>query len=287
MADNYFEEIPNSSGRVWCTACSSQNDGRRPTELDKNSISTHRGTKKHKAALQAINESHTGAAPLQLAESIESTVPGILSLASRYVDLESEEDVMTPARPDLFENITVHGGEYYGDTGNQILFSAGEIPKHENVHEKLWREIDALEFGHMAFATEDSTIPDIIASMQTLGLDETDDEEGLNEMPSSASTIEDARWAPHGSKTMFMLDLLDNLPRLRLSDDHIKAIIWAMRECGTPGVPSFYALRKKQAALTKEVGIKTQQHTSPLGNQFYLNHPVDLIALVSKLFNLK
>ena len=52
---------------------------------------------------------------------------------------------------------------------------------------------------------------------------------------------------------LFFLDLLDNMPRLRLSDDHMKAIIWVMRECGTPDVPSFYALRKKQVSLISQV----------------------------------
>jgi hypothetical protein len=79
---------------------------------------------------------------------------------------------------------------------------------------------------------------------------------------------------------MFMLDLLDNLPRLRLSDDHLKAILWVMRECKTPNVPSFSALRKKQASMTQEVGIKPQHHTSSLGNHFYMNHPAKLLGLV-------
>jgi hypothetical protein len=79
---------------------------------------------------------------------------------------------------------------------------------------------------------------------------------------------------------MFMLDLLDNLPRLRLSDDHLKSIIWVMRECKTPDVPSFSALRKKQEFLTREIGIKSEQHTSSLGNHFYMNHPSKLLALV-------
>jgi hypothetical protein len=80
---------------------------------------------------------------------------------------------------------------------------------------------------------------------------------------------------------MFMLDLLDNLPRLRLSDDHLKTILWVMRECGTPSVPSFSALRKMQARLTREVNIKTEPHTSSLGNHFFMNHPSQLFALVS------
>jgi hypothetical protein len=80
---------------------------------------------------------------------------------------------------------------------------------------------------------------------------------------------------------MFMLDLLDNLPRLRLSDDQLKTIIWIMRECKTPDVPSFTALRKKQAQLTREVKLQTLRHTSAMGNEFYMNHPAELLALVS------
>jgi hypothetical protein len=82
-----------------------------------------------------------------------------------------------------------------------------------------------------------------------------------------------------------MLDLLDNLPCLRLSDDHLKAIILVMKECGTPNVPSFYALRKLQKKLTEDVGLKPRHHTSSLNNQFYMNHPNDLICLFS-LFSL-
>ncbi|KAJ7664821.1 hypothetical protein B0H17DRAFT_1162742 [Mycena rosella] len=52
-----------------------------------------------------------------------------------------------------------------------------------------------------------------------------------------------------------------------------------MRECGTPDVPSFYALRKMQAKLMRDVGLKPRHHTSSLDNQFYMNHPNDLIRL--------
>ncbi|TCD64244.1 hypothetical protein EIP91_004346, partial [Steccherinum ochraceum] len=86
-------------------------------------------------------------------------------------------------------------------------------------------------------------------------------------------------WAPYESKTMFMLDLLDNLPRLRLSDEHMKTIIWVMKECGTPNVPSFTALRAKQTLLTKDVSIVTGRHTSPLGNVFHANGPAETFRL--------
>lgn len=60
----------------------------------------------------------------------------------------------------------------------------------------------------------------------------------------------------------------------------MKAVIWMMKECGTKDVPSFSALRKKQKALTDDVGLKSRHHVSALGNHFYMNHPIDLIALV-------
>ncbi|KAJ7707163.1 hypothetical protein B0H16DRAFT_1824386 [Mycena metata] len=52
-----------------------------------------------------------------------------------------------------------------------------------------------------------------------------------------------------------------------------------MKESGTPDVPSFYALRKMQAKLSKDVGLKPRHHTSSLNNQFYMNHPNDLLRL--------
>ncbi|KAJ7885706.1 hypothetical protein B0H14DRAFT_2338587 [Mycena olivaceomarginata] len=52
-----------------------------------------------------------------------------------------------------------------------------------------------------------------------------------------------------------------------------------MKECRTPDVPSFYALRKLQKTLTEDVGLKPRHHTSSLNNQFYMNHPNDLIRL--------
>lgn len=79
---------------------------------------------------------------------------------------------------------------------------------------------------------------------------------------------------------MFYLDLLDNLPRLRLSDDQMKTVLWIMKKCDTPNVPSLKGLRKRQAAIGN--GILTPKlHTSVLGNQFHMNHPVDLLKLVS------
>ncbi|KAH6905084.1 hypothetical protein BKA70DRAFT_1225872 [Coprinopsis sp. MPI-PUGE-AT-0042] len=82
----------------------------------------------------------------------------------------------------------------------------------------------------------------------------------------------DRDWEPYGSKTMFMLDLLDRLPRLRISDDHMKTIIWII-------VLTFTGLRKLQERLKKDIGVVPEHHTLPQGNHFYTNHPAKLFAL--------
>ncbi|KAI0688378.1 hypothetical protein BC835DRAFT_1284746 [Cytidiella melzeri] len=52
-----------------------------------------------------------------------------------------------------------------------------------------------------------------------------------------------------------------------------------MQECGTPDVPTFALLRKKQAAMNQNLEFQPEHHTSSLGNHFFSNHPAKLIAL--------
>ena len=82
---------------------------------------------------------------------------------------------------------------------------------------------------------------------------------------------------------MLALDLIDHLPRCRISTDTLKAILACMTISGTPDVPSFSALQSTQAALDKVVGLVPQKHISSLGNVFYMNPPSALISLVCYL----
>jgi hypothetical protein len=80
-----------------------------------------------------------------------------------------------------------------------------------------------------------------------------------------------------------MLDILDHLPRMRISDALMKMFIWVLRECGAQDTPSFYALRKTQKLLRENQGIPCNEHTSVQGNIFYVNDPRAIIAQVSAL----
>ncbi len=81
---------------------------------------------------------------------------------------------------------------------------------------------------------------------------------------------------------MFLLDTLDNLPRLRIPNSLMNAFLWVLREGGARDVPSLYHFRQVQTALRKSSGVPTIQNKSPKGNVYSMNDPRILVAMVSK-----
>ncbi|KAJ7644882.1 hypothetical protein FB45DRAFT_735642 [Roridomyces roridus] len=96
-----------------------------------------------------------------------------------------------------------------------------------------------------------------------------------NKTVSTASPIEHV--LSYGFQSCY-LDILDNLPRLRLSSSQLKMVLWIMKECGARDVPSFNEFRSMQTHIRKLVGVRSDLHKSDLGNNFYVNDIRDLIA---------
>ncbi|TFY66993.1 hypothetical protein EVJ58_g1912 [Rhodofomes roseus] len=225
---------------------------------------------------------------LSLAEVFDG--PSALPPAFAEAVDSAEEPYFAP-----MNDVYAEGSLYVDREGHPIEITAGNTT---SINEQLRAQLADINTNERTFGSgnqwgaaypigidfedqpeADATIPDVIASLDFQCEDDLDedDDEILSSLHSSHTDNQD--WTPYGSKTMFMLNLLDNLPRLRMSDDHLKVFLWVMKECGTPDVPSFKQLRALQEKVKAEMNIKTSPHVSAPGNQFYATKPSETIRL--------
>jgi len=81
---------------------------------------------------------------------------------------------------------------------------------------------------------------------------------------------------------MFLLDAMDNLPRLRISESLMKLFLYILKETGVKGVPSIDGLRKFQNSLRLNgSGVVSIRCTSVQDKIFYVNDIRKLVANVS------
>lgn len=78
-----------------------------------------------------------------------------------------------------------------------------------------------------------------------------------------------------------LLDILDNLPRLRMSSNQLKMILWILNECKVVSVPSYSGFRRMQDRLRGLCGSEPKGYTSSIGNRFFVNDVRESIARVS------
>src|SRR5882757_5343238 len=78
-----------------------------------------------------------------------------------------------------------------------------------------------------------------------------------------------------------LLDIIDNLPRLRLSSSQFKIILWLLKQCRVLEVPSYDSFRKLQSSLRTACGSEPTPQTSSLGNKFSVN---DVRKSIAKVF---
>lgn len=69
---------------------------------------------------------------------------------------------------------------------------------------------------------------------------------------------------------MFLLDMLDNLPHLRMSEKHMEAVLFVLKEAGARSVPSLNILRRFQQSLWEKMSMQaTTYHKLAESNVFY------------------
>jgi hypothetical protein len=77
-----------------------------------------------------------------------------------------------------------------------------------------------------------------------------------------------------------LLDIVDNLPRLRLSSNQFKIILWLLKQCRVLEVPSYESFWKLQNSLRTTCGSEPTPQTSSLGNKFSVNDVRESVAKV-------
>ncbi|PPQ75136.1 hypothetical protein CVT24_010098, partial [Panaeolus cyanescens] len=131
------------------------------------------------------------------------------------------------------------------------------------------RDADVLAALEAAWATaeEDELVAEILQNKDPYAPEDDD-----------ATSHHDSEWYPYPSKLIFLLDTIDNLPRLRISTAFMRTMLWMLKELGIRNVPSYDSFKKIQKEVRQNAGITTSQRQSPKGNLFSFNNPCDLIA---------
>ncbi|KAF8883784.1 hypothetical protein CPB85DRAFT_1493392 [Mucidula mucida] len=150
-------------------------------------------------------------------------------------------------------------------TNNEILDAQSERLDCEFEHRGLWNmhamaDALGLHSGEPLETTEDQEDALFAEILETAKVPTL--EPSVSSLPSRNEVF-----YPYDSKTMFLLDTLDNLPRLRISNSLMRVFLWILRELGAP-----------DKSIRSRSGIPTIPAKSHFGNVFYINDPRHLIA---------
>ncbi|KAJ3994246.1 hypothetical protein F5050DRAFT_1800809 [Lentinula boryana] len=112
-------------------------------------------------------------------------------------------------------------------------------------------------------------------------INEPDEDEDDNGSNINLEAAQNEEYFPYPDKISMLLDILDNLPRLRLSTHSVKLILWMLKELGH-NVPSLNKFRAMQKSLRSECASVPQAHVSDFKNHY---HSIPLQESIAKDFS--
>ncbi|KAJ6570349.1 hypothetical protein B0H10DRAFT_2168799 [Mycena sp. CBHHK59/15] len=115
---------------------------------------------------------------------------------------------------------------------------------------------------------DDITLGETVDALKDLDLE---DEDEIDEESYFSNIPVDRDYSPYPNKVTMLLDIYDNFPRIRMSSNQLKMILWILKECKVANVPSYYAFHKMQDDLRGLCGSEPKSYTSSVGNRFFVN----------------
>ncbi|KAJ7844014.1 hypothetical protein B0H14DRAFT_2585438 [Mycena olivaceomarginata] len=262
--------------RVECRACNAGLSAERRPSIAARNATKHLQSPDHFKAVERIEDAKNRAEKLQNERRAEAATSGLrdfpeLQLAEVFAEIEMWDRYATDGA-----QFDAGNDQSDGDVELERLRRQGEVfglMNAEAMARKLGFGSSNVGNDILGEEEEEDFLSEIMANAALEEPEEADIQSGGEPTVKSSS-----EWFPYPTKTMFLLDTLDNLPRLRVSDSLMRVFLWVLEEAGCKYVPSFDHLRRVQKQIRSNSGIPSLPCISPLGNVFFMNDPRAIIA---------
>ncbi|KAF8056083.1 hypothetical protein FPV67DRAFT_1732296 [Lyophyllum atratum] len=278
-------EIDPATKKVRCKICKDGDPLGLGTWINKKSLDKHLESDAHKTELlrKIERDEQAAAQKARLQDTYSSGSTRIhFDGLNTLDDIQQSQAGMFDPMPDADDAVF---NQYMADRAPPLIPTYIEPITHDPAteRERLRRQFEELmlqaehedEFG-TGPTEDDITVTNVVNDFRSLELESIHDEDEIQAQFNRVPVTSD--YAPYPNKTSMLLDIIDNLPRLRMSGSQLRMILWLLKESGVRDVPSCDAFRKMQTSLRDLCGSIPKHYTSSIGNHFYTNDIRESIA---------